>query len=107
MRSKVRRHVKSGSTILIPWGQMAPSFPQHLREHLMNLVQKRRLAFLLLGFFIGTMARAEEADLLLTNGNIYTGNARQPRAEAIAAKNGRVLFVGSNAQAKKIHAAKV
>jgi predicted amidohydrolase YtcJ len=107
MRSKVRRHVKSGSTILIPWGQMAPLCPQLLREHLVKLVQKRRLAFLLLGFFVGTMARAEEADLLLTNGNVYTVNDRQPRAEAIAAKNGRVLFVGSNEQAKKIHAAKV
>ncbi|HEX3628795.1 MAG TPA: amidohydrolase family protein, partial [Verrucomicrobiae bacterium] len=86
---------------------MAASFVQLLLEHLVNLAQKRRLVFLLLGFFIGTMARAEEADLLLTNGNVYTLNDRQPRAEAIAAKNGRVMFVGSSEQAKKFHAANV
>jgi predicted amidohydrolase YtcJ len=53
------------------------------------------------------MARAEDVDLLLTNGNVYTVNNRQPHAEAIALKNGRVVFVGSNKDAKKFHAAKV
>lgn len=107
MRSKVRRYVKSGSTRLIPWGQMAVSFQQLILEHLVTVAPTRRLVFLLLGLLIGTVARAEEADLVLSNGNIYTANERQPHAEAIAAKNGRVLFVGSNEQAKKFHAAKV
>jgi hypothetical protein len=53
------------------------------------------------------MAHAEDVDLLLTNGNIYTVNDRKPRAEAIAVKNGRVLFVGSNEDAKKFHAAQI
>jgi predicted amidohydrolase YtcJ len=53
------------------------------------------------------MARAEDVDLLLTNGNVYTVNNRQPHVEAIALKNGRVVFVGSNKDAKKFHAAKV
>jgi predicted amidohydrolase YtcJ len=72
-----------------------------------NLARKRRLVFFLLGFFIGAMAHAEDVDLLLTNGNIYTVNDRKPRAEAIAVKNGRVLFVGSNENAKKFHAAQI
>jgi predicted amidohydrolase YtcJ len=59
------------------------------------------------GFFIGAMARAEDADLLFTNGNIYTVNDRQPHAEATAVKNGRVVFVGSNEDAKKFHPAKI
>ena len=42
-----------------------------------------------------------EADLVLINGNIYTANENQPRAEAVAVKDGRVLFVGSNADAQK------
>ncbi len=63
--------------------------------------------FFLLGFFIGAVAQAEEVDLLLTNGNVYTVNDRQPRVEAIASKNGRVLFVGSNEDAKKFHPAKM
>jgi predicted amidohydrolase YtcJ len=59
------------------------------------------------GFFIGAMARAEDVDLLFTNGNIYTVNDRQPHAEATAVKNGRVVFVGSNEDAKKFHPAKI
>ena len=53
------------------------------------------------------MARAEDADLLFTNGNIYTVSDRHPHTEAIAVKNGRVAFVGSNKEAKKVHAAKI
>ncbi len=43
---------------------------------------------------------AEPADTVFINGNIYTVNERQPRAEAIAVKGGRIVFVGSNADAK-------
>lgn len=42
-----------------------------------------------------------EAELLLKNGNIYTVNDSQPTAEAIAIKYGKIVFVGSNADAKK------
>src|SRR3954466_10103226 len=44
---------------------------------------------------------AEPAQTVLINGNIYTMNERQPRAEAIAVKGDRIIFVGSNAEAKK------
>ena len=53
------------------------------------------------------MAHAEDVDLLLTNGNIYTVNDRQPHAETIAVENGRVVFLGLNGDAKKFHAAKI
>jgi predicted amidohydrolase YtcJ len=56
---------------------------------------------------IGCPSGAEQADLLFTNGNIYTVNDRQPHAEAIAVKNGRVVFVGPNEDAKKFSAAKI
>ncbi|HYP25590.1 MAG TPA: amidohydrolase [Blastocatellia bacterium] len=45
-------------------------------------------------------AGAEVADAVFRNGNIYTVNERQPRAEAIAVKAGRIIFVGSNKDAK-------
>ncbi|MEY2564796.1 MAG: hypothetical protein QOH88_2989 [Verrucomicrobiota bacterium] len=45
--------------------------------------------------------RAETADTVFINGNIYTGNDRAPKAEAIAVKGGRIIFVGSTAAAKK------
>ncbi|MEY2541741.1 MAG: hypothetical protein QOI22_1343, partial [Verrucomicrobiota bacterium] len=43
---------------------------------------------------------AETAETVFINGNIYTGNDRASRAEAIAVKAGRIIFVGSNANAK-------
>jgi predicted amidohydrolase YtcJ len=49
----------------------------------------------------GSIAGAETAETVFLNGNIYTGNERAPKAEAIAVKGGRIVFVGSNAAAKK------
>jgi len=51
-------------------------------------------------------SRQAEADLLLINANVYTVNEKQPRAEAIAVKGGRILFVGSNNDAQKFHASR-
>jgi predicted amidohydrolase YtcJ len=48
------------------------------------------------------MSRAEDVDLVFVNGNIYTVNERQPHAEAIAIKNSRIAFVGSNEDAKQL-----
>jgi predicted amidohydrolase YtcJ len=56
-------------------------------------------------FFISDVNGAEPADLIFVNGNIYTVNQRQPRAEAVAVRNQRIVFVGTNADAKKIQAA--
>src|SRR5215471_2329984 len=47
-----------------------------------------------------------EADLLLINGNVYTVNEKQPHAEAVATKKDCIVFVGSNADAKKFQAAR-
>jgi len=48
----------------------------------------------------GTL-QAEPADTVFLNGNIHTVNGRRPHAEAIAVKGGRIVFVGSNAEAAK------
>jgi predicted amidohydrolase YtcJ len=53
------------------------------------------------------MARAEDVDLLLTNGNVYTVTEKQPKAEAVAVKANRIVFVGSNDDAKRFHAARI
>ncbi|MGH9929945.1 MAG: amidohydrolase, partial [Pyrinomonadaceae bacterium] len=45
-------------------------------------------------------ARVPPADLVFKNGNIYTANERQPRAEAVAVKGDRIIFVGSNRDAQ-------
>ncbi|MFN0112965.1 MAG: amidohydrolase [Blastocatellia bacterium] len=52
-------------------------------------------------------AQVEPADIVFKNGNVYTVNDAQPKAEAIAVKYGRIVFVGSNADVKKYEGKKV
>ena len=61
----------------------------------------------LAAFSVTAMLRAHDVDLVLANGNIYTVHDKQPKAEAIAVKGDRIVFVGSNEDAKKFHAPKV
>jgi predicted amidohydrolase YtcJ len=51
-------------------------------------------------FCVGSGALHADTTVFI-NGNIYTGNERAPHAEALAAKDGRIVFVGSNADAKR------
>ncbi len=50
---------------------------------------------------VTSLVQTEPADIVFKNGNIYTVNESNPKAEAIAVKYGRIVFVGSNADAKK------
>lgn len=45
--------------------------------------------------------QVESADLVLKNGNIYTANDKSPRAQAIAVKGDRIVFVGTNVAAQR------
>ncbi len=49
----------------------------------------------------------EPADIVFKNANVYTVNDAQPKAEAIAVKYGRIVFVGSNLDVKKYEGKKV
>src|SRR5688572_25964968 len=42
------------------------------------------------------------ADIVFKNGNVYTVDTKQPRAQAIAVAKDRIVFVGSNADAEKL-----
>jgi len=42
------------------------------------------------------------ADVVLTNAHIYTVDNARPLASALAARNGRILFVGSDAEARAL-----
>src|SRR6185295_8800054 len=46
-------------------------------------------------------SNSQTADLVFKNGNIYTANDARPKAEAVAIKGERILFVGSNREAQK------
>ena len=53
----------------------------------------RAVAAILL-FMSGITAGAETAETIFVNGNIYTVDENQPSAQAIAVKDGRIIFVG-------------
>jgi len=44
---------------------------------------------------------AETAELVINNAKVYTVNKNQPDAEALAVKDGKIIFVGNNADVKK------
>jgi hypothetical protein len=50
---------------------------------------KKRAAILVL-LLLATMHLARAVDTLFINGNIYTADEKQPRAEAIAVKGDRI-----------------
>ncbi|MGH9841844.1 MAG: amidohydrolase [Blastocatellia bacterium] len=60
----------------------------------------------ILSFNAPSVAQIEPAELVLKNGIIYTVNDAQPRAEAIAIRYGRIVFVGSTADVKKLEGKK-
>ena len=55
----------------------------------------------LLVSFVPFQPRVAPADMVFQNGNVYTANDKAPRAEAIAVKADRIVFVGTNAAAQK------
>jgi predicted amidohydrolase YtcJ len=68
-----------------------------------NSMRFQIIVVLLIVTFISfglTNAKPEIADTVFKNGNFYTVNERQPRAEAVAVKAGKVIFVGSTKDVK-------
>ncbi|MDQ3742950.1 MAG: amidohydrolase [Acidobacteriota bacterium] len=64
-----------------------------------RLVQAVFLA-LLLPFSV--CAQQTSADLILVNGRVFTADAANPSAEAVAIKGGRIVAVGSSAEVEKL-----
>ena len=62
----------------------------------------RRALLLAATLFCGTANAAEKAETLYWNGPIYTANDAQPKVEAVAVANGKVLFAGSRKDAQKL-----
>lgn len=68
---------------------------------------KKKLAimmlFIMMIFTFGCASVSQEtaADLILSNGYIYTADAGKTVAEAVAVKDGTIIFVGSSADAEK------
>ena len=45
---------------------------------------------------------APPADMVFTNGAVYTADAAQPRAQAVAIRGGKIVFVGSTREARTL-----
>jgi hypothetical protein len=56
--------------------------------------------------FAAVPVKQGQADTIFLNGNIYTVNDKQPRAEAIAVKDGKIVFVGTNVDANAFKGAR-
>ena len=63
------------------------------------------LLSILLFNFVPAATKVEPADLIFTNANVYTVNGKQPKAEAVAVKGDRIVFVGSSGEVKKYQGA--
>jgi hypothetical protein len=48
-----------------------------------------------MAFGPGCTLAASGADLILTNGHVYTADAKSRWAEAVAVKGGKIAYVGS------------
>src|ERR1051325_2104803 len=59
------------------------------------------VSVLLLTLILGQPRVQSAADIVLKNGNVYTANDQARRAQAIAVKEDRIVFVGSNDAAQK------
>src|ERR1700731_513493 len=80
----------------------------NLRQRPLFLFMRRllRTSCIFVAFCLQPMHGAENVDVIFQNGNVYTVNYRQARAEAIAVKNERIVFVGSDNDAKNYQAAR-
>jgi predicted amidohydrolase YtcJ len=50
----------------------------------------------------GAFAAANKADLILVNGNVWTGDPGRPRAQALAVRATTLMAVGSNAEIRRL-----
>ncbi|HEY6187878.1 MAG TPA: amidohydrolase [Pyrinomonadaceae bacterium] len=66
----------------------------------MKMIAAILLTVMMLGLVSGG-GGVEAADVVFVNGNVYTVSEGQPRAEAIAVKGDRIIFVGSNREVKR------
>jgi imidazolonepropionase-like amidohydrolase len=58
--------------------------------------------FALVALAPAVLGAQQPADLVLLNGNIYTVDSARPTASAMAVRAGRILFVGSDGEARKL-----
>ena len=71
-------------------------------RRVLNSAFMKRLSTYLALCAIAPMAVQAQADLVLTNGRIYTVDNARPIVTAMAVRDGRVMFIGSDAEARAL-----
>ncbi len=66
-----------------------------------DIIQKISLHILVIGFLTSCQSKPAPADLVIFGGTIYTVNEKQPTAEAVAVQGDKIIFVGSEVEARK------
>jgi len=69
------------------------------KELNVNLIKKILFAATFALILVGC-SKQETADVIYTNAKVYTVNEKQPWAEAVGIKGNKIVFVGSNEEAK-------
>ncbi len=64
------------------------------------LLSLSAMFLLVISIYSYSLAETEVADYLFQNGHVYTVNQKQPWAEAVAVKENKIIFVGSDSEAK-------
>lgn len=59
-------------------------------------------ALLIAAIFSNTFAQTFQADLVVVNANVHTGNRSQPKVQAIAVSGNKIVAVGTDAQIKTL-----
>ena len=59
------------------------------------------LVILFIGLLSGFSQDGEKAELVVTNGKIFTFSAKHPEVQAVAVKDGKILALGTNKEIKK------
>ncbi len=62
----------------------------------------KAILLFLVAFSLITTLKAQTMKSAFINGKIYTVNEKQPTAEAVVVKGNKIIFVGSNDEAKKL-----
>ena len=74
------------------------------------MIKKGKRLFILCVIFAMVFSLAscgdESADIVITNANIYTADEKGTVAEAVAVKDGEIIYVGDNKGAKELTGSK-
>ncbi len=72
-----------------------------MKRSMLNYLPAVILSFLSCNSATNSASTSETAELVINNAKVYTVNKNQPEAEALAVKDGKIIFVGGTEDAKK------